>query len=851
MPARARSTVCLRRMRPALVAGLLTGCAGAAAAAPLDMLYAPAASAANTVLDTRIVGYAVILGGLSLAVILLAFGHVLSRRRMSGKIAAQRAEISGLRSALDRNEALLETQDQLNIVYKNEGTVVHGGLPGVADLPPSTGEATNFRRWLATDSVVSLDKLLAGLTERGESFHTVVNTVSGLHLEALGRTAAGTAVLILRNVSGDRLHQIHLNERCAEQERELSALRALVAASPLPAWTRAADGRLACVNAAYAAAVGAEGEEEARESELFDERARLAIQRAVSGGQDFHGHLTAGERTYEVVATRMAGAQTGLALDITAVEEVRSVLNRHVEAHVRTLDRLATAVAIFGPDRALRFCNTAYGNLWQLDRAWLASAPAEGEILDALRGAGLLPEQADYRSWKRAQLRMSTDGEANEQLWHLPDGRMLRVLGEPHPDGSLTYLYDDVTEQMELRSRHKALEDVQRETLDNLAEGVALFASNGRLRFYNAAFARMWRLSAGQLDDKPHIDNIIAWSRVLMDDPEAWAALKARVTSLDTREPGTFRFERPNGSVIDCLTVPLPGGDTLITHRDVTDAALAERALRERNEALEQTDRVKTAFVRHVSYVLRAPLTTITGYADLLARPATGDLSDKQREYTGHILASSHALLAIINDILDLATIDAGIMELEHGAVDMAAVLRTAAHGLGDQLREAGVSLDIAEVGDVGTFIADGKRITQILFNLIANAIAHSPPGGRVRVACAREGDEVILSVADQGPGIAPELGDTIFERFESHAADGGQRGAGLGLAIVRSLVGLHGGEVRYVSSPGRGTTFTCLFPISPDVAARRRARRAQTDGRADEARSDAAPEPRPAADAG
>lgn len=782
--------------------------------------------------DPRLIANLSIILGLGVALLVLAAGFIAARRRLARVLRRQRAELAALRADLDRTEAVLEAQDQLSIVYGAEGPVVHGKLTGIDELPRSDASIVAFQSWLASGSAQALDDLIARLVDNGDAFDAVVHSKGDHRLEAQGRTAGGEAVLTLRNVSGDRLEQIQLHETAAELDRELSGLRALLDATEVPMWLRNTDGRITWVNPAYARAVGAPDPETAitQKRELLEEASRARIAAALNDNEPFSDTVSAvvgGQRiTYSVNAVHVGAQSAALARDISEIEAVRDELSRHVEAHTRTLDQIATAVAIFGPDCKLRFCNAAYRALWRLDEHWLDAGPDDGEILDALRVSGRLPEQADYRAWKAKQLASYTSLEPIEQWWHLPDGQTLRVVAEPHPQGGVTYLYDNVTETLQLQSRHNALMNVQRETLDNLNEGVALFSSDGRLRLFNSAFAKLWRLASSQLEAEPHIDEVICWSRVLMDDPQAWDKLKVRVTSLDEGRHGeSFRFERPDGTVLDCLTVPLPGSDTLVTFMDVTDAALAERALRERNEALEAADRIKTTFIRHVSYVLRAPLTTITGYADLLARDETGSFNDKQREYTEHVLTSSHALLAIINDILDLATIDAGTMELDFAPVDLNTVMATAAHGLEDRLQEANVELEIQESGDLGTFIADAKRVTQVLFNLLANAITYARAGSRVRVACTRRGDDVLLSVTDAGAGIAPELQTMIFERFESLGEGVGQRGAGLGLSIVKSLVELHGGEVRLDSQPGKGTTVTCVFPISPDVAKSRRHR--------------------------
>jgi signal transduction histidine kinase len=267
--------------------------------------------------------------------------------------------------------------------------------------------------------------------------------------------------------------------------------------------------------------------------------------------------------------------------------------------------------------------------------------------------------------------------------------------------------------------------------------------------------------------------------------------------------------------VLDCTTVPLPDGATLVTFQDVTDSVNVERALIERADALQDADRLKNAFVHHVSYELRSPLTNIIGFAQLLDDPSTGPLTAKQHEYLGYIGASSSALLTIINDILDLATIDAGAMTLDLKSVDIRAAVEAAAEGVRGRIAEQGIKLDLRAAPDTGSFMADERRVRQILFNLLSNAVSFSPPGETVRLNVERRPDAVVFSITDRGPGIPDAIGEKVFDRFESHALGSGHRGAGLGLSIVRSFVELHGGTVKLDSAVGRGTTVTCVFPLN------------------------------------
>ena len=181
--------------------------------------------------------------------------------------------------------------------------------------------------------------------------------------------------------------------------------------------------------------------------------------------------------------------------------------------------------------------------------------------------------------------------------------------------------------------------------------------------------------------------------------------------------------------MLDCMTMPLPDGATMLTFQDITDTENVERALRERNEALETADQMKVDFVHHVSYELRAPLTTIIGFAHFLSDPATGPLTAKQAEYLDYVTKSTNALLALTNNILDLATIDAGAMKLELGPVNIGKAIEAAAEGIQDRLATDRIRLKVEVDPNIGDFTGDERRVVQVLYNLLANAVGFSPHG--------------------------------------------------------------------------------------------------------------------------
>ena len=493
-------------------------------------------------------------------------------------------------------------------------------------------------------------------------------------------------------------------------------------------------------------------------------------------------------------------------------------MERMAEAHRRTLDQLSSGVAVFDGQRRLAFYNESYRRLWGLDQAFLDSNPDDSSVLDRLRAARKLPEQPDFRAWKAKLHEAYRAVEPENYTWFLPDGRAVSVVTTPNLEGGVTYLFDNVTESLDLARRFDRLTRVQHETLDNLAEAVAVFGSNGRVELFNPAFAKMWKLSAEALKEQPHIETVEAWCKPLFDDALTWRALREAITAIENRAQVALKLERKDGSVLDCMTMPLPDGATMLTFQDITDTENVERALRERNEALEAADQMKVDFVHHVSYELRAPLTTIIGFAHFLSDPSTGPLTPKQAEYLDYVTKSTNALLALTNNILDLATIDAGAMKLELGPVNIEKAIQAAAEGIQDRLATDRIELKVDIDPNIGNFTGDERRVVQVLYNLLANAVGFSPHDAAVTISARRTEHRVIFTVSDSGPGIPADVKDKVFDWFESHSHGSRHRGAGLGLSLVRSFVELHGGKVRVDSVVGKGTTVTCDFPIDQNA---------------------------------
>jgi len=763
---------------------------------------------------------ALVAGSAVAAVVVVA--TAINRARRTVKASQQ--EASRLRRDLATAQAITQAEPQALILWEHGEPLrlIAHSLSSVPGMPQASADLLRFGTWLDTRSAEELKAALDALFADGRPFNLLLKTGAGGHVEADGRAAGTRAVLRLRDVAGYKTDLVKILDQHRQLASDIRTSRQLLDALPMPVWVRSSDGRLEWANGAYARAVEAKSPADAveRQLELLESRQRVAAGLVLEAGKPFIERMpliVGGERRpHDVIILPLDGAATAVAMDVTAVEIARGDRDREAAAFDRTLRRVATPLAIFGPDQCLTFFNDAYAKIWQLDPSWLATGPTDSQILDRLRQTSRLPAVVDYRQWKAKLLACYESGAEHEDWWHLPDGQIIHVFAEQRPDGGVTYLYDDATERFALESRYNALIDVQRETLDSLKEAVAVLGTDGRLKLFNTAFVSIWKLARSGLSEAPHIDEIIRQARVLHDDAECWARISDAVTSiLDKREALEGQMVRHDQSVIDFAVTPLPDGATLVTFADVTDNKRYERALIERNEALVAADRLKSQFISHVSYELRTPLTNIIGFSELLNSPRTGGLNDKQKEYLGDITGSSRTLLAIIDDILDLATIDAGALELKVAPVKVRAIVDAAVLAVRDRAARARLAIEVSIEPDAVELIADQSRVRQILYNLLSNAIGFSRPGDKIEMSCWSDGPYMGFAVRDQGVGIPKDQQQRIFDRFESRSHGSKHRGAGLGLSIVKSLVELHGGDMSLDSEPGRGTRVIVRLPKS------------------------------------
>jgi signal transduction histidine kinase len=631
------------------------------------------------------------------------------------------------------------------------------------------------------------------------------------------------ALITTANFNDDKIEELgekyhSLTKEIVRMRNKSNTFSQLIERVPFAIWRRNEELEIIYTNDAY---MHITGDDETRSAHkvvsLFKGSEKLANRATKKEStQSLRKYIIAkGERKlFEITEIPLEEGTFGFAYDLTEIESLKHELEESEALQGDLLESASSAITIYGADQRLKYYNNRFINVWGLTESFLGTNPTYGEVLERLRDIGRLPEHANFKEFKQSRVDMFTNLiKVHEEIIYLPDGRTFRVIFMPAQKGGLLVTYKDITDVISLERSYNTLMKVQAHTLDNLSEAIAVFGQNGKLQIHNPVYIDMWELDEDLIAGSPHISEILESTKDQYADVSESDDFERTILSLiNDRTPATGRLDRNDGVALSWASTPLPDGGLLLTYLDITDSAKVEVSLRAEQLALRDAEKIKNNFLANVSYKLRSPLTSISGFGEMLKAGYFGELAPKQNEYVKGILASASQLSSLVDNILDITSIDAGQMALSVEEFS----LYTATQEVPAMMQEyierynATFTLDCPE--DIGIMLGDRKRIIQILRNIARSAFRFIDEGGDIVVTISQENGTIHIVAKDNGRGIPEDQLLYIFERFNNQTSYG-KGETGLGLTVAKSFIELHGGSIEIDSEANVGTTITCDIP--------------------------------------
>ena len=686
---------------------------------------------------------------------------------------------------------------------------------------------------LAPDQLAELTEAVRRTQKTAAPFRMVVTPRGSTRSLALrGHLAdpqispGGAALVWMFDFSDSESELVQLRNEASRAKGDFAALVSLIEAAPLPMWFRAPNGHLRLVNHAYVQAVGGASAAAVVEAgtELIERVDGLTAAQVAMQAADRHMPV---ER---MVTATIGGARralrvsdlplgddgiAGYAIDVEDLEELGRSFKAFRDAQRTMLDQFSAGVAQFDRKHQLTFANLPFQRLFALSPATMLDPPPFERMLDMARDAGRAPEARDFPAWRREKAAWFAASGPQEEAWSLGDGSHLRVVANPMPDGGLLLVVEDRTEQLKLSATRDTLLRTRTATFDSLFESVAVFAPDGRLQLWNRRFAKDWGLDAEFLDAHPRIEALLERIAPRLARPQVANAVGdvVRAATLERKQTGS-RAPLADGRTLRFTGVPLPDGNGLLAVLDITDTQKAERALRERNAALEEADAIKTRFLANMSYEFRTPLTSIGGFAELLETGLGGDLNDQGREYVGAILSSVERLGEQIESVLDLSQSEAGMLPLALEELEVLPFVTKLVEERAARIKTDGLELDLRGDKGSGRITGDKRRLGRAIGHLLDNALSATPRGGRILVQLSRHKQMARIVISDNGAGMDTAALARALGGIKA-SADGKsvERRQGLGLPLARQLIEAHGGKFELLSEPGQGTAAIVDLP--------------------------------------
>jgi len=732
---------------------------------------------------------------------------------------------------------LLETSPALPLLVRSDGKLEASQRLmhwlGFDHLPAHISELHEESRGMVRQDLEGLMEDVNLAQKTGSSFVRAIQ-VSGSDKALLIRGGLadqkiapnGSALLWVFDATDSEGQIARLREENEAARAAFDALSALIEAAPVPMWHRAPDMKLTLVNSAYVVAVDAESGEQvvADGIELVETINGFspldAAARAKEKGGPFErvvATTVGGERRMTQVVDVPLGKSgvAGYAIDIQELEDARREQQRFGESQRDMLDQISAGVAQFGPDKSLKFCNLPFQRIFSMLQQWIGEQPEFPRVLDRMREMNRIPEVRDFPEWREERTGWFQSTRAIEENWLLADGTHLRVLANPTPDGGLLVIFEDRTEQVQLASARDTLLRVRTATFDNLFEFLAVFAADGKLNIWNHQFANNWGLEEEYLGTHPRVDSLMQKMADQLRQPARISEVREMVRSATTeRQQKGGRLNFTDGRRFEFAAIPLPDGNALFTMLDISDSYRIEQALRERNEALVEADSIKGRFLSNMSYEFRTPLTSIGGFAELLAQGIAGPLTDRGQEYVRAILQSVKRLGSQIENVLDLSQSEAGALPIAKDKVNLNKLIEDIAGHFTDDAKAKSIEVELQLDEKLGSAMADKKRLSQAITQIVDNAIKYTGDGGRVLIHGSGNVKQALIHISDDGPGMTAGEQSKVFDSFaRSRDQKAKDKSGGLGLPLARQLVRAHGGDLTLTSEPGQGTLVSLYLP--------------------------------------
>lgn len=613
-----------------------------------------------------------------------------------------------------------------------------------------------------------------------------------------------------------------LTGRAEEAERKNVLLKQAFDALPFPVWMRGEDLQIAACNPAYAKAVRAGSPEQAvlLGGELVYEEAPrkakvLAVAARTSGKENKTGEfvvIDGKRRRVEVseipLPARASGKRgtIGFVRDVTRERELEDNLKSHIASHNSVLEHLKTAIATFDVNMRLQFYNTSFMNLWDLEAEWLDKSPTYSHILDMLREKRRLPENRDFNAYKTREIKFFTSlVSTTEDILHLPSGVTLRRMLTPHPQGGLLITYEDVTGHLTMERSMTMLNETQYTVLNNLREAVLLFGSDGRLRLANAAYLNLWQIGDPDFNTPLlTVVEVIEKQKPFFENEDNWETLKEQLLGVATAHTGEiFQILRPDGKVLEFSAAGLPDGGVFVSFLDVTEeerntslAQEKEMLLSRFKQTTVQAEKLRAVFLEQLGREINPQLSALTDTVKKLSDGGNLRFNRRQKACLQTIFDASAELKNLFGDMVDLALIETGSAVLELECIDIGALLNGVLNAVKEQARLKNVALNLTCPDELPTLVADKKRLKQVLFYLVNNAVAAAFKDGGVSLSVQTGDKNLIVAIEETSLDVKNESDTVNFAARNGFAA-----------SLIRGFIEMHGGTLNVSDKNGTKRT--------------------------------------------